>query len=174
MPATAPAPAVAVRPLPLATAVNVDCSPPFVSEARPASSAPSADDSAPNAEICVVPVVCDAASAAARPAVFAFTSVLTSVPTSIDGFPVEPLMIDCAACCNRLFVFAPLLTGVFVAMGGLRLNNDPVTSGCRVGLRRFEGRARPARRVPGFTGVSGKRKDVRYRIFKSVLLGNFL
>ena len=103
--------------MPLATAVNVDCSAPFASVVRPVSSAPSADDSAPNAEICVVPVCCDAASAAARPAVFAFTSVVTSKPTSIDPLPVEPLMIDCAACCNRLFAFALLFTDMFVAMG---------------------------------------------------------
>lgn len=103
--------------MPLATALNVDCSAPFFSDVRPASSALSAADSAPNAEIRVLPVVCAAASVATRPAVFAFTSVLTSEPTSIAGLPVEPLMMDCAACCIRLVAFALLLTGVFVAMG---------------------------------------------------------
>jgi len=83
-------------------------------------------------------------------------------------------MIDCTACCITLFEFALLFTGVFIAMDGLRLESDPVTSGCRDGLRRFEGRPSPAKRVPGFTGVSGKRKDVRYRIFKSAFIGNFL
>jgi len=30
------------------------------------------------------------------------TSAVTSEFTSIDELPVEPLMIDCAACCSRL------------------------------------------------------------------------
>ena len=60
----------------------------------PDCSALSAELRAPYADNVVLSVVCCAARAAVCPAVFAFTSAVTSVDTSIEELPVEPLMID--------------------------------------------------------------------------------
>src|SRR5438067_13604184 len=85
---------------PLKVAVKVFWSPPLDSEVRPVSSAPSAAESVPNAEIWVLSELCCAVNAATWPAVFEFTRAVTSVDTSSDELPVAPVMTDCMACCR--------------------------------------------------------------------------
>jgi hypothetical protein len=70
-------------------------------------------------------------------------------------------------------VFALPFTGVFVVMGGLRLKGDPVTSVSTACGDAPAGRVR-SDAFRGVTGMSGKRNVVRYRIFKSALISNFL
>ncbi len=120
-----------MRPVPLAVAVKVFCSEPFDSVVRLACSALSAADSAPYAEIWVLSLLCCALSAAAWPAVFALTSAVTSELTSIDELPVEPLMIDWAACCSWLLaeLLAAVTAELIVDIVVLRAADDPWNSG---------------------------------------------
>ncbi|CAL8475488.1 protein of unknown function [Caballeronia sp. S22] len=92
----------AVRPLPSEVAVNDDMDVPSASFESELCSSESTDLSEPTAVSCVLSAVCLLVSAAVCPATFALTSAETSEFTSIVEF-VEPLMIDCAACCTALF-----------------------------------------------------------------------
>ncbi len=113
--------------MPLAVAVKVFCSEPFDSVVTPAWSALSAAERAPYAEIWVLSLACCALSAAVWPAVFALTSAVTSELTSIDELPVDPLMIDWAACCSALLaeLLAAVTAGLIVDIVVLRAAGSP-------------------------------------------------
>ena len=95
--------------MPLAVAAKVDSVVPSDRFFKAACKALNAEVSAPYADKVVLSFVCFVFSAAAWPAVFAFTRAATSVDTSIDELPVEPLIIDCAACCTWLCALAVAL-----------------------------------------------------------------
>src|SRR5580698_2437328 len=96
-------------PLPLAVAPKVDRVVPSERFLIAACKAFNAELRAPYADKVVVSLVCLAFSAAVWPAVFAFTRAETRVATSIVELPVEPLIIDCAACCTWFCALAVAL-----------------------------------------------------------------